>query len=1566
MIFLQRDGDSADVRFTGDQARVLNKAGQVVVDWTAGGILHGVPQGDGYRLEVKTGATVKADDLAIGAVVFTIGQSNIERWYNTPSAVPDAASGTYQMEADGSIGHVEGGASTYFAENYGAETGVPVLMVAAAKGGTALVAAADKGNGYWMDTSAGSLYATALSLLAKVGGAAEVVLWAQGETDASANVTTSTYAAALNTFMGRVLNDFHSGHVLIQEIGPHGDNDDKYDAVRLAQHQVADALAGVDIGAATTDLNTIEDGIHLTGASRVTAADRLLDAALAFQGIDISRAVQNGADLATGSDHLVGTEGRDELHGRAGNDILDGGGGSDALFGDAGDDVINGGAGVDLIRGGAGNDTIDGGDDSDVISGGDGSDIIRGGAGADEIWADAGDDVITGGAGNDVISGGAGIDTAVFSGKFAGYRIVTNGVTATVTDIDLTDGNDGTDTLDGVEYLSFSDKPQYDIKGTGLPSLFTPSDDYVDFATVVAGTYAPTSSHAGLAGNDEIYLPKDAAAAQAAGYDTTVAMDGGDGNDVIIGGSLDDWMKGGAGDDILNGGAGSDRMEGGLGNDRYYVDTTAVGSTGDLVVEKANEGIDTVISTVTFTLKSNVENLTLVGTDNINGTGNELDNVIAGNDGNNIINANAGNDTLLGGAGDDSLRGGLGNDFIDGGLGRDTAVFAGKFADYRIVDVGGAVTVTDLNPADTDEGTDTIQGVELLKFSDKTYTVNIPNGLFTNGNDTVDFATVTAGSYQAGTQYAAGAGDDVVHLAGTAAAAAAAGYDTTLAFDGGLGNDTITGGGLNDWIKGGDGDDVIDGGAGSDRMEGGLGNDTYYVDVTAVGTSGDLVIEKFNEGVDTVISTVTHTLKSNVENLTLVGTGEISGFGNELANTIIGNDAKNSLKGDLGNDVLYGMGGNDSITGGAGNDTIDGGLGTDIALYLGVRADYTVTITAGRVVITDNNPADIGGDEGTDTLVGVEILKFSDGTLAVPLGGAPTALALSHAEVPENSPGGTLVGTFSATDPDAGDSFTYTLLDSAGGAFAIQGADLVVAAGAVLDFETNPSLTVTARVSDGGGHTFDRTFTIALSDVDGPPITGTAAADKLIGTQEGETIDGGLGADTMTGGAGNDTYIVDNSKDVVVELAGGGIDTVRSSVSFTLGANIENLVLTGAASKGTGNALDNVLTGNDANNTLDGGLGADTMAGGLGNDVYVVDNIGDRVIEFADAGNDTIKTTLATYALGIGNAVEALTFIGMGDFQGTGNELANTITGGAGNDTLDGGPDTVKDALKGGLGDDTYIVGINDTVTEAADAGHDTVRTGLATYKLGANLEDLVYTGAGDFKGTGNTLDNLIKGGAGNDTLDGGAGADLLVGGAGNDTYLIDSPGDRISERVDPNDAASADAGGIDTVLIKTGLTQYALGSGSFLENLTYSGTSAFQAIGNERDNTLVTGAGNDVLSGGLGHDVLTGGKGADQFLFNAPGEGTDTITDFTQSQLDKIAVTGANFGGLSAGSALPADWFVLGTSATSADHGQFLFDAQALTLSWDADGTGTAAPVVEIAQFAKALTLHASDILVV
>jgi serralysin len=127
-------------------------------------------------------------------------------------------------------------------------------------------------------------------------------------------------------------------------------------------------------------------------------------------------------------------------------------------------------------------------------------------------------------------------------------------------------------------------------------------------------------------------------------------------------------------------------------------------------------------------------------------------------------------------------------------------------------------------------------------------------------------------------------------------------------------------------------------------------------------------------------------------------------------------------------------------------------------------------------------------------------------------------------------------------------------------------------------------------------------------------LTGNAGNDTLTGAAGDDTLDGGVGNDSMNGGVGNDLYFVDTSADVVAELTGEGTDTVSSSISYTLGDNVENLILTGGATDGTGNGLDNVITGNGHSNRLDGGAGddrliggdgTDFLTGGLGNDVFV-------------------------------------------------------------------------------------------------------------------------------------------------------------------------------------------------------------------------------------------------------------------------------------------------------------------------------------------------------------------------
>jgi Ca2+-binding RTX toxin-like protein len=143
-------------------------------------------------------------------------------------------------------------------------------------------------------------------------------------------------------------------------------------------------------------------------------------------------------------------------------------------------------------------------------------------------------------------------------------------------------------------------------------------------------------------------------------------------------------------------------------------------------------------------------------------------------------------------------------------------------------------------------------------------------------------------------------------------------------------SDSLYGLGGNDTLIGKQGNDYLDGGTGNDRMEGGKGNDTYIVDSTGFfGSSSDQVVENFNQGIDTVRASVSYTLGTNVENLTLTGFSAINGTGNTLNNYIIGNSAANRLDGGFGNDTIDGGSGNDTLLGGDGNDSLIGGLGSD-------------------------------------------------------------------------------------------------------------------------------------------------------------------------------------------------------------------------------------------------------------------------------------------------------------------------------------------------------------------------------------------------------------------------------------------------------------------------------------------------------------------------------------------------------------------------------------------------------------------------------------------------------------
>lgn len=336
--------------------------------------------------------------------------------------------------------------------------------------------------------------------------------------------------------------------------------------------------------------------------------------------------------------------------------------------------------------------------------------------------------------------------------------------------------------------------------------------------------------------------------------------------------------------------------------------------------------------------------------------------------------------------------------------------------------------------------------------------------------------------------------------------------------------------------------------------------------------------------------------------------------------------------------------------------------------------------------------------------------------------------------------------------------------------------------------------TVTSSISYTLGRNLENLVLRGMAAIDG---TGNALANDLRGNAGGNRLDGAGGGDTMRGGAGDDVYVVNSLADVVVESAGEGVDTVEAKVSYTLGAEVEHLVLTGkAALHGTGNDAANVIEGNAAANRLDGGAGADTLLGGAGNDTYVVDDAGDRIVENPGEGVDTVE---ASISFALAAECEKLTLTGAAAIDGAGNALNNTLKGNSAANWLDGRGGA--DAMSGGTGDDVYIVDdTGDKAIEEAGGGVDLVRSSIS-FKLGAEVEDLVLSGSAAINGTGNALantlwgnegDNTLTGGEGDDALIGGMGQDILVGGAGSDTYRFARGfgADAITE----NDAAALQA----------------------------------------------------------------------------------------------------------------------------------------------------------------------------
>lgn len=376
--------------------------------------------------------------------------------------------------------------------------------------------------------------------------------------------------------------------------------------------------------------------------------------------------------------------------------------------------------------------------------------------------------------------------------------------------------------------------------------------------------------------------------------------------------------------------------------------------------------------------------------------------------------------------------------------------------------------------------------------------------------------------------------------------------------------------------------------------------------------------------------------------------------------------------------------------------------------------------------------------------------------------------------------------------------------------------------------------------------------------------SGNGLDNVLGGNGAANVLSGGAGADSMYGGAGNDTYFVDSTGDQTTEtLAAGGFDQVISSVTRTLGANLEVLALIGgAAINGYGNELGNRLYGNAAANILNGKAGADTMQGGDGSDVYYVDNAGDVVIESDNAtgGYDTVYSSVNRT---LGAYQERLVLTGTAPVAGIGNGLANKLAGNGAGNILDG--KAGADTMAGGSGSDHYFVdSAADVVTEtSASGGTDRVYSSV-TRTLGDYQERLILIGTSAINGYGNLQNNLLNGNAAANYLSGGFGADTMVGEAGNDVYIADHSGDVVTE--------TSLTGGYDTVYASVTFKL-----GDYVEKLILTGSSAINGTGNAEHNVLTGNAAANVLDGGFGADSMTGGNGNDIYYVNSP---VDRVTE--------------------------------------------------------------------------------------
>lgn len=1089
-----------------------------------------------------------------------------------------------------------------------------------------------------------------------------------------------------------------------------------------------------------------------------------------------------------GADSLSGGGIADRLYGGLGEDRLDGLGGADYLEGNADNDTLNGGAGIDTLLGGAGNDLLEGGADADVLYGGAGTDayVFSAGDGSDTIIDSDGQGLVTI-AGLEIKGGKKVAGQSYWVSDDKQYRFTL-----------MSNGSGGQDLL--ISHASRTDKItirnwQEGHLGISLPDVQAPPPPpppvdrvYIgDFVKkVVGGSYVLTGSNYTAAG-DQV-----GAADMITGSAEGDEIYGFAGNDALSGMNGDDLLEGGEGDDVLMGGLGEDTLLGGAGKDfivgsgnGWQNKPTSIHFTPPSSVGAWSSGFNWAIYGSVFSGSIvGLDVTSLVGDAANHISGGAGDDEIYAGSGNDIVDAGADDDVVFGLGGNDLLSGGTGNDLIFGDGTNDSNWVAGTGADQNGADV-----------IDGGLGDDTLIG---QGRNDVLYGGVGNDKLYGDSPNYDDGFGVTPAEFD---------GDD--HL------------------NGGDGNDTLTGGGRSDRLLGGADDDMLFGDDdvaraprsvhGNDYLDGGSGNDYLQGDGgadTLLGGIGNDVL--WGDTWKTDLDPAYHG-RDRLD----AGDGDDQLIGGGKGDELFGGDGADKMSGDgpdsivggawHGDDLLDGGRGNDTMAGDGGNDTLLGGEGADM---MRGDADALANQYHGNDSLSGGAGNDtLFGNAGNDTLDGGaddDQLDGGDGNDTL-MGGAGKDLLVG------GEGNDTYIyrrGDGQDQIEDSGGTDTLKLdVNPASLTLVRSGADLFI----VLDQNPQQVLKIVGQFT-AGSPALD-----SIQFANGTVWDAATIAAKTPGAPG-----------TATGTAGDDIFDVDDPDDQIIEGAGGGVDTVNSTVDFQLPENVENLTLGGYLSiSAAGNSANNVLTGNAGDNVLVGRGGADTLHGG--------------------AGNDTL----------------------MGH-------------GGSGG----GIDDDAVDYMAGGLGDDTYYAyrggSADDVVVEHAGEGIDTVYSDF-DYALSENVENLTildYHVGWSYTLTGNDLDNILIGDSysNESVFDGGSGADTMVSRAGGGTFHVDNVGDAVISGTGFNSTSTA-AVHIHSSVSWTLDPRF--------KNLYLKGTADINGTGNDLANDVWGNDGANVLHGGGGNDVLYAydgndtvyGDGGDDWLVGAVGDdqlfggaGNDTL----------------------------------------------------------------------------------------